>query len=344
MAHANQGETMGAWAFDGKRLLGAAILLALFLGLGMPAHAQMASYPTSVSFPSQSVGSISAPVTVYFGNADPTNTIVVVSISSSAGQFSYSGPALPVAVGPGQYFSGSLTFSPSASQSYDGSLIYTADDGSQLNVPISGLGTGYRHQWRSQSQDIVQTLLGLLTLNTQALNFGSVNIGGGSTQTITVSNSGTADMTVSNVVVSGAGFSASGISSGLIIPAGQSAVLTVGFNPAGAGNVAGSVTIVTDSGTTSVTLSGTGSDSGATSHSVTLSWNPSSSDVVGYNTYSSTISGGPYNKLTNSLVPATTYVDSSAQGGQTYYYVVTSVDSNNDESAYSNETSANVPQ
>jgi fibronectin type 3 domain-containing protein len=36
-------------------------------------------------------------------------------------------------------------------------------------------------------------------------------------------------------------------------------------------------------------------------------------------------------------------MDKSVQAGQKYYYVVTAIDSNNDESAYSNQTSAVVP-
>ena len=39
----------------------------------------------------------------------------------------------------------------------------------------------------------------------------------------------------------------------------------------------------------------------------------------------------------------TTYTDSTVQAGQTYFYVATSVDSNNVESAFSDETSATIP-
>jgi len=79
------------------------------------------------------------------------------------------------------------------------------------------------------------------------------------------------------------------------------------------------------------------------SHSVALSWAPSPSAVVGYNTYSSQQSGGPYTKMTGAPVAATAYTDSAVQAGQTYYFVVTSVDSSNLESAYSAEVSALVP-
>jgi fibronectin type 3 domain-containing protein len=65
--------------------------------------------------------------------------------------------------------------------------------------------------------------------------------------------------------------------------------------------------------------------------------------VVGYNTYSSAQSGGPYTKLTSGPVAATSYTDSAVQAGQTYYFVITSVDSSNEESPYSAEVSALVP-
>jgi fibronectin type 3 domain-containing protein len=91
----------------------------------------------------------------------------------------------------------------------------------------------------------------------------------------------------------------------------------------------------------SVTLSGTGVQ--PVSHSVTLTWTASTSAVSGYNVYRSTTSGGPYTKLNSSLIATTTYVDSTVQASTTYFYVVTSVDSSNVESANSTEVSVTVP-
>ena len=77
---------------------------------------------------------------------------------------------------------------------------------------------------------------------------------------------------------------------------------------------------------------------------VTLNWNPSiSSGVVGYNVYRGTGSGGPYSRMNSSLVTVTTYNDNTIQSGQTYYYVVTSVNLSDVESAYSNEVVASIP-
>jgi len=79
------------------------------------------------------------------------------------------------------------------------------------------------------------------------------------------------------------------------------------------------------------------------SHSVTLTWTASTSTVSGYNVYRSTVSGGPYTKVNSALVAPTSYVDTTVQSGQTYFYVATSVDSNGVESADSTEVSVTVP-
>jgi hypothetical protein len=79
-------------------------------------------------------------------------------------------------------------------------------------------------------------------------------------------------------------------------------------------------------------------------HSVALAWTASTStNVTGYNVYRGTQSGGPYTKINPSPVAATGYTDTAAQAGATYYYVTTAIDSNNNESAYSNEAQAVIP-
>jgi fibronectin type 3 domain-containing protein len=78
-------------------------------------------------------------------------------------------------------------------------------------------------------------------------------------------------------------------------------------------------------------------------HSVDLSWGASSSaNVVGYNVYRGGASGGPYATVA-SANSGTTFVDRSVQSGQTYYYVVTAVDTSGTESLYSNQVQAAVP-
>ena len=78
-------------------------------------------------------------------------------------------------------------------------------------------------------------------------------------------------------------------------------------------------------------------------HSATLSWTASTSSVVGYNVYRATQSGGPYTMINTAPQPGTSYADLSVQAGQTYYYVLTAVDSSGTESVNSNEVTAVVP-
>jgi hypothetical protein len=176
------------------------------------------------------------------------------------------------------------------------------------------------------------------------VGFGNVSTGSSNTRSVTVTNSGAAPVSISKVSISGAGFSASGVPAGLILPAGGTAALSVTFAPSSVGQVNGSAT-VTETGVTTplaITLSGNGVAAGA--HSVTLNWNASSSSVAGYRTYRATAPGGPYTALNTTPNAQLRFTDSSVQPGTTYYYVVTAMTPSNTESSYSNQTSATVPK
>lgn len=78
------------------------------------------------------------------------------------------------------------------------------------------------------------------------------------------------------------------------------------------------------------------------SHEVDLNWIASPSIIDGYFVYRSSQPGGPYSRINDAPVLDTSFVDSDVSAGQTYFYVVTAVASGV-ESAYSNESEANVP-
>ena len=84
----------------------------------------------------------------------------------------------------------------------------------------------------------------------------------------------------------------------------------------------------------------------AVQHKVQLSWNaPASSTVpvVGYNVYRSTASASSYDLLNASMDANTSYTDTAVQSGQSYDYIVKSVDSLGVESPPSNITSVTIP-
>ncbi len=149
-------------------------------------------------------------------------------------------------------------------------------------------------------------------------------------------------MTVSTASVSNAAFALTGISLPVTIAAGQTLSYMVTFTPRNSGAVSGTLSFASDAANspTVESLAGTGT---AVQHSVNLSWDASISEVAGYNVYRSLQMGGPYSRLNSSLDPNTAYTDSTVQSGNTYYYATTAVDSNGEESTYSNLAPAVIP-
>lgn len=79
-------------------------------------------------------------------------------------------------------------------------------------------------------------------------------------------------------------------------------------------------------------------------HRVLLAWNANPSPTsAAYSVYRSHISGGPYTLVGSVPASIASYTDASVLSGETYYYVVTSVDSQGYESSYSDEVIAAIP-
>jgi len=183
---------------------------------------------------------------------------------------------------------------------------------------------------------------GQLSVSPITMNFGSVAIGSQATQSGTLS-AGSSDINVTSAAWNGQGYSVSGITFPVTVAAGKSVNYTVTFAPQAAGDSPGSISFVNDGATSPVveTLDGDGGQAGV--HTVALTWDASTSTVIGYNVYRGTQSGGPYQRLTSSPQPDTSYTDSAVLTGTIYYYVATAVDSNHAESVYSNQAQAVVP-
>jgi hypothetical protein len=115
--------------------------------------------------------------------------------------------------------------------------------GSSLAIALSGTGV--------QPQ---------LAATPSSASFGSVVTGTSNSQTIKLSNAGSASVTISQASVSGSGFTLTGITVPLTIAAGSSATFNVAFTPSAAGSVTGAVSLVSNAPNAPLTiaLSGTG--------------------------------------------------------------------------------------
>jgi hypothetical protein len=154
---------------------------------------------------------------------------------------------------------------------------------------------------------------------------------------------GNVNVTIAQVSVSGKGFSVSGGSQVVLAPS-QAVTVSIGFNPATAGKARGSLSVTSDALSSSrvqIALSGSGEGT-SSKHSVALTWQASASPSIGYFIYRST-GNGASSKLNTSLDPSTSFTDTTVVSGETYEYVVTSVNSSNVESATSNEITVTIP-
>jgi len=185
-----------------------------------------------------------------------------------------------------------------------------------------------------------------LTVNATTITFGDVDLNTPATQSVTLTSTGTAAVTVSGASVTGSGFTVSGASFPLTLNPNQMATLSIEFDPTSAGAVTGQLTITSNSSggsSTVVSLSGTGQ---AVSYEVNLSWDaPSSSSdpVAGYNVYRSPSGAGKYAQLNSTAVTQTSYADTTVQDGQNYDYIVESVDASGVTSLPSNTATVAIP-
>jgi len=204
--------------------------------------------------------------------------------------------------------------------------------------------TGCQGVSSAAKQQPTNTGPGQLAVAPATLSFGNIAVGNNSVKQGTLT-AGSSDITVTTAAWTGQGYSLSGITFPVTVPAGQNVTFSVTFAPQASGSTPGSIAFdsnATNSPATE-TLAGSGTQPQQSQHSVALNWDPSSSQVVGYNVYRRVGSSGSYARVNPSVTATTSYTDNSVQSGQTYDYVTTAVDSNNVESAYSNQATAAIP-
>ncbi len=291
---------------------------------GTGAQAEIAATPASVSFGTATVGSSNSQSIQLTNSGNATLTISQVSVSGSG--MSQTGLSTPVTIPAGGSTSFDAVFAPTSANAASGSItLATNGVPSSLTISLSGTGAASNIS---------------LGATPTSLSFGSVTDDSSSSLPVTLTNNGNSNITISGVTTTGAGFSTSGVSSGTTLTPGQTATLTVKFDPTSGGAVSGAnVTITSNAANspTTIALSGSGA------HSVGLSWSLSSTSGSQYNVYRGTASGAEAaSPINSSAISGTTFTDTNVVSGQTYYYVIRAVDSSG-SSGNSNEVSATIP-
>jgi hypothetical protein len=282
--------------------------------------------PATVNLGNVPVGSANSQTVQVSNTGTAVLTISQVSVTGSG--FSTSGLSLPLSLNPGTATTFNVQYQPASAGTVSGSVsIVSNAPNSPALLALTGTGI---------------TSTRTLSFSATSLNFGNVNTGGTSAQSVVVTNTGNSSVQISQINATGAGYGVSGAGTPVTLTAGQTLTLSISFSPNAAGSASGSVTVTSNAtgSPTTISLSGTGVQ---TSHTVFLNWTASTSTVSGYNVYRSTTSGTGYARINASLATTLTYTDTTVQNGMTYYYVTTAVDGSGNESANSNEAQAIIP-
>jgi Abnormal spindle-like microcephaly-assoc'd, ASPM-SPD-2-Hydin len=146
-----------------------------------------------------------------------------------------------------------LTFSPKTTGNFSGAVTVSSDDPKTPTATVALAGSA-----TNQS-------IGKLIATPAALNFNNVQEGTTASAVTTLKNVGTANVTLSQINLSGSAFSTSGIATPVLVVPGESLALTVKYSPTSIKASSGDISVLTaQGGITSVSVSGTVSQSGLT--------------------------------------------------------------------------------
>ena len=218
---------------------------------------QLTVNPTAVGFGDVPVNTTPNRTVTLTSSGTAPVTITAAGVTGSS--FSVSGASFPLTLNPNQTTSLQVQFDPSSAGSVSGQLSIASDaTGGTVKVPLTGTGTV-----ATSPQ---------LTVSTSSLSFGNVAVNSMASLPVTLTSSGTAPVTISSAVMSGAAFTASGATLPVTLNPNQSVTLNVQFKPSATGQASGQLTITSDSSTGAssvVQLTGTGTV--ATSPELTVS-------------------------------------------------------------------------
>jgi len=226
------------------------------------ATGRLSASPASLAFGTQAVGSSASQqvVVTNTGNA----AVKISGVTASGAGYSVTGLTAPATLNPAASATLTTTYAPAVAGSAAGSISIVSDaSNSTLTIPLSGTG--------AQAG---------LSVSPSTFNFGSVVDGQTKSQSFTVTNTGTASLTVAQISVNGAAYSVSGLNAPATIAAGASTTFSVLFAPTTAGGLAASVSISSNAPNSpnAIALTGTG-----VAAAVTLSASPTSVSFANVN-------------------------------------------------------------
>jgi hypothetical protein len=217
--------------------------------------------------------------------------------------------------------------------------------GCMFAIALFGVACGSSQAQKASQSSPPTTQTGTLSVSSNSLQFNTVVVGQNATQNLQLSNQGAGAVQVTALSISNSQFSIGGASVPFTVNPSSSVSLTVTFAPTSSGSASGMLSISSNASNPQVTVSlaGTGENPPPPAYTVQLTWDASTSQVVGYIVLRGETSGGPYTPLFATALNALSYTDATVASGATYYYVVTAIGETGIESGLSNQVTVVIP-
>jgi len=206
---------------------------------------------SSIAFGSVIIGNTPSQI-LQITNVASSTTNLTGTIALTGNGFNITSGNVAFTIAPGQSHTLILQFSPTAEQSYSGTISIShnaTNESSPIIIPVSGMGE-------------VETNI-VISVSPSSHNYGNVNINDTSTRTVTIENaSASTSPLMGSVSISGNGFSIVSGGGTFNLSAGQSTNLSVQFSPTSTQSYAGTVSLIHNATNVSspinVSLSGVG--------------------------------------------------------------------------------------
>ena len=260
------------------------------------------------------------------------------ALSLSNPNFSFTGPSLPRTLPPSNSLSYTFTFTPASPGTSTATLNVTSNASSPAaSVSLAGSG---------------EKSAPSLTVTPASVNFGNQMLQSTNTQNVTLQNTGNVPLALQGITVAGGAFGFSNLAPGVSLAPSQQVTFQVWFKPSAAGPASATVSFLNSSLSSpeKLQLSGDGvlSPTSTTSpsgkHKVHLVWHPATGgEVIGYIVYRSDAPSDSFSPLFGTAIREVFYEDGTVAAGDTYHYVVTSVDASGVQSLHSNRVTVVVP-
>jgi hypothetical protein len=223
------------------------------------------TYGSTSAFPTSTYNSANYWVDVVFNTGSsslvaPTITTQPSSQTVTAGQTAtFKAAASGTAPLSYQWQKNGANISGATSTSYTTPATTTGDSGSTFRARVSNAAGALT----SSAATLTVNAVGApgIQISPGSVTFGNDPVGTKLSQTLSITNTGSAPLSITQLTASGStAFTVSGFSLPLNVSAGQKITITANFLPAAVGSASGSISIVSNASTspTSVTLSGSG--------------------------------------------------------------------------------------